>query len=256
MTSIGYVCTVSGTIADPVPDPDPPERPPVELPPVRYLVVGSDVSVGDCWFWSRYDQPGAIDSWDAANDALILDALFLYPACPGTPVAPAPAPVEADVRAWEVFRSFELALPLPVFEPPMTGISGLPTYVSLDAPADITHSEVLPDGRILQVQAAATARIEWGDGAVTTHDPATMRPFPSGTATHTYLTKTCPAEYREEHPRGHLCHPTLEAYPVTVAFRWSGRYDVGEGWVSLGDVDRVTATVYDVDEVIGVTIEP
>jgi hypothetical protein len=121
---------------------------------------------------------------------------------------------------------------------------------------DITHLEVLPDGRTMEVHAAiAGLTVNWGDGTKGRFDPMQARPYPDGRVTHTYTTKTCDATYRREHPSGGNCHPTLEAYPVTATFTWSGRYRIGGGWIYLGTLDRSITVTYDVDEVQGV-LEP
>jgi hypothetical protein len=72
--------------------------------------------------------------------------------------------------------------------------------------------------------------------------------------THTYVTKTCPPQYREEHPSGGLCHPSLEYYTIVAIYRWVGEYDVGSGWVQLGTLDRTASLPYDVDELRGVPV--
>jgi hypothetical protein len=168
------------------------------------------------------------------------------PVCPFTTDPPA-------VIAWQIFRAFPLALPEPVFEPPHNGITGLPTYVATADPSDITHTEVLPDGRTMEVRArVALLTIDWGDGAEGVFEPAEALGFPSGGVTHTYETKTCDTVYRTDHPSGVNCHPTLEAYPVAASFVWAGSYRIGGGWIDLGTLSRTVTIPYDVDEVQGV----
>ena len=97
------------------------------------------------------------------------------------------------------------------------------------------------------------ALVDWGDGSpVLGYDPGALRPYPLGSARHTYRLKTCPPDYRVAHPSGRNCHPTLEAYPVEVTFRWTARYRLAGPWVDLGHLDRAAAAAYDVDEVVGV----
>ncbi|MDK1038922.1 MAG: hypothetical protein QGM46_07665 [Actinomycetota bacterium] len=78
--------------------------------------------------------------------------------------------------------------------------------------------------------------------------------YPAGIVTHTYRTKTCPPEYRETHPSGGLCHPTLEFYTITAVYRWVGEYNVGGGWIQIGTLDRTVSQPYDLDEVRGVPV--
>ena len=132
-------------------------------------------------------------------------------------------------RAWEVFRSFPLAAPHPSLQPGRHGITGLPSYLAAPRPDPLAHREVLPDGQALEVEAQVTvAVVDWGDGSpALAYDPATLLPHPAGRARHTYALKTCPADYRASHPSGGNCHPRLEAYPITVTFRWTARYRLG-----------------------------
>ncbi len=222
--------------------------------PLRYLATTEHPDTdGLCWFWSPY--PPGLDAWSASNDQSILLTLWALPECPD-PAAPTVTLSTAWVvsRAWEVFRSFPLGAPRPFLQPPDHGITGLPSYLSAPFPSLLSYQEALPDGRSLEVEARVTsAVVDWGDGSpIMDHDPAALRPYPAGTARHTYRLKTCLAGYRAAHPSGGNCHPTLEAYPVEVAFRWTARYRLGGSWVDLGYLDRPAAVPYDVDEVVGV----
>jgi hypothetical protein len=249
LNELGIIqCTVDGTIPGPPSDDGPP--PLVgDRPPLRYLVVDTDYTGTTCFRWSRVAEPGAIDVWDPANDPLTITTLRTYPACLIPPGAPAVAP---DDRAWEVYRSWTLAVPAPQLSPPAFGITGFPTYIGATA-ADLAHRETLPSGIELEVSAAITAvTIDWGDGAVERYTPADTAPYPSGSAAHTYALKTCTAAYRAGDPNGHLCHPTLEAYPITVTFTWTSRYRYDAGWIELESIDLSTTVAYDVDEVVGV----
>jgi hypothetical protein len=135
------------------------------------------------------------------------------------------------------------------------GITGLPTVLSTLTPPTISHTEVLPDGRTLQVRASVTVlTVSWGDGASSPHDPKKATPYPSGQVTHTYTLKTCTAEYRDTHPSGGLCHPFLSAYTIDATFRWTGSYNVGTGWVDLGTLQRPTSLAYPVKEARGVPV--
>jgi hypothetical protein len=155
--------------------------------------------------------------------------------------------------AWQVFRSFSLARPAPSLEPAAAGITGLPTFLATPDPADVTHSETLPDGRSLEVRASvATLTVDWGDGTRRNYRPGRALAYPAGTVTHVYTTKTCDAAYRQDGPIGANCHPTLAAYPITATFTWRGRYRIGGNWIDLGTLKRSTNVRYDVDEVQGV----
>ena len=205
--------------------------------------------IGDCYVWS--DIPGGLDAWDPSNDPAVIAIATTLPACPPTPV------VDPEVRAWQVFRSWDLDPPAPTITPEVAGITGLDSHITAPPPPVIVHSEVLPDGRTLEVRArVALVAVDWGDGAVTEHDPETVTGYPDGSAAHAYRLKTCTAEYRRDHPSGGLCHPTLDAYTVSVTHTWVGEYRVGGSWIALGALDRAAAISYDVDEARGVPIRP
>ncbi len=225
----------------------PGRTPPRERPPIRYLYTSTDPVVGDCHYWSSI--PGGLDAWDPANDPAVIGFTTSTPLCPALGDPP-------ETAAWRIFRSFPLALPTPTFEPSGSGITGLATYLATPNPTDITHSELLPDGRVMIVRASvATLVVDWGDGTRATFEAAEAGSYPSGSVTHTYTTKTCDATYRQEHPSGGNCHPTLEAYPITATFTWAGRYRIGGPWIDLGTLNRSVTVTYDVDEVQGV-LEP
>jgi hypothetical protein len=232
------ICDIGGTL------PGNPGDPPGDRPPLRYLYTSTDPVVGDCYYFSR--TPGGLDIWDPANDPAVIGFTTSLPVCPVANDPPATV-------AWRIFRSFPLALPTPSLEPPGSGITGLPTYLATPDPLDVTHTEVLPDGRTLDVRASvAVLVVDWGDGARATFESSEARAYPSGSVIHMYTTKTCDATYRREHPSGGNCHPTLDAYPITATFTWAGRYRVGGAWIDLGTLNRTTTVPYDVDEVQGV----
>lgn len=217
--------------------------------PRIYLYTATDPGIGDCYYVSA--TPGGLDFTDPNDEPLVLDVVANLPQCPGLGAVPTPA--EIETRAWDVFRSFALALPDPAMQPPAAGITGLPTFLSAPTPDPITHSEILPDGRTLAVRAlVASIQIDWGDGFAATYEPDRALPYPDGTVTHTYRAKTCPPSYRETHPSGRNCHPTLESYPITATFVWTGEYTVGGPWAVLGTLARTATVAYDVDEVQGV----
>jgi hypothetical protein len=222
--------------------------------PLRYLATTENPETnGLCWFWSPV--PPGLDAWSGTADQAILLTLWALPECPDPEAPTMTLSTEWVVsRAWEVFRSFPLAPPQPTLQPPEHGITGLASYLSAPLPSRLSHAETLPDGRSLAVEArVTTALIDWGDGSpVLRYEPGALRPYPLGSARHTYGLKTCPPDYRVAHPSGRNCHPTLEAYPVEVTFRWTARYRLDGPWVDLGHLDRAAAVAYDVDEVVGV----
>jgi hypothetical protein len=215
------------------------------LPPLRYLRTRDEPGLGTCWYWSRYG-PG-LDALSGRDDEDINRTRLTYPEC-GTGGS-------ITTRAWEVFRSFPLRVPVPDVAPTV-GITNLASIVTTTRPNSLNHRESLPDGRILEVQAfVASLRVAWGDGSPVISYPASDA-FNDGAA-YAYPLKTCPAAYRQDHPAGPRCHPTLERYPVTVSFAWLGRYRVGAaGWVNLGTLLRSASFLYDVDEVVGIPIAP
>ncbi len=238
-------CSDSGTTPGDLGDPTP--HPGDRVGP-RYVYVTTDAVVGDCHYWS--DIPGGLDSWDSANDPAVIAANALS-VCPAI-ITPR---VDVPGTAWSIFRSWNLAQPAPSLQPSDRGITGLPTFLASPPPPEITHSEILPDGRPLRVRArVAELRVDWGDETLNIYNPSGALPYPTGTVTHNYTTKTCSPEYREEHPSGGLCHPTLEFYTITAVYRWVGEYDVGSGWVQLGTLDRPASLPYDVDELRGVPV--
>ena len=243
------VCDARGGFS-PRPGPEPGPGSGVAAP-IRYLHTTTDPGVGDCWFWSSL--PGGLDAWDPANDPAIIFTIGPLPACPGTPPGPILSAAAVEVLAWRIFRAFPLTAPLPSFEPDSVGITGLPTFMSIVPPAEISHAEILPDGRSLQVRARLTdVSVDWGDGWVTDHRPSSVTGYPHGEAQHTYELKTCPTDYRASHPGGGNCHPTLDHYTVETGFGWFGQYSLGGGWINLGEIAQTASTTYDVDEVVGV----
>ncbi|MDJ0792325.1 MAG: hypothetical protein QNJ71_10555 [Acidimicrobiia bacterium] len=240
------VCNPAGTFPSDTDGPGDRDPEPVDDPGLRYVYTATDPVIGDCHYWSNV--PGGLDAWNPANDPAVIAVVTGLPVCPDPPVDP-------EVRAWEVFRSWDLAPPDPVITPPDHGITGLATFVAATEPTPVTHGETLPDGRPLEVRARVIAvDVEWGDGNRTSARPHEAASPPDGSLTHTYRHKTCPAEYRSEHPSGALCHPTLEKYTITVGWVWIGEYNTGGGWTPLGTLPRTISLTYDVDEVRGVNV--
>jgi hypothetical protein len=246
----GIQCHISGTTTTVVTTPGST----TPALPLRFLATAALPGDGGlCWFWSPY--PPGLDAWDSANDMQILWTIWALPKCPDPKAPQVVLPTSwVEAHAWEIFRSFPLAAPLPSLEPAGHGITGLPSYLSAAVPSPLSHRETLPDGRTLEVEArVVAAAVDWGDGTpALAYDPAGLRPHPFGAAHHAFALKTCPPEYRISHPSGGNCHPTLEVYPVRVTFRWAARYRLGGSWVDLGQVERGALLTYDVDEVVGV----
>jgi len=216
-------------------------------PELRYVYTSTDPVVGDCYYWSAI--PGGLDAWNPANEPAVITIVASLPVCPNPP------PLDPEIRAWELFRSWDLAPPSPRIAPDAVGITGLPSHVAANTPAPVDYTEVLPDGRTLAVRATVTLlTVDWGDGTLTHHDPGTALGYPSGSVQHSYTLKTCPAAYRRTHPSGPLCHPTLERYSIAVTYRWTGEFAVGAGWNELGSLDRTAVVPYDVDEARGVPV--
>ncbi|NQV07792.1 hypothetical protein HQ535_14720 [bacterium] len=240
-TPTGIDCTAGGTTTTTVTIPGGTSL------PLRWLRVGWHPDAGDCWYWAT--TPPGLDSWDSANDHEIILTRWALPHCPGT-VTTGPGSVEIHSRAWQVFRAFPLAAPAPHLAPDEAGITGLATILTAAAPSRLVHNERLPDGSTLKVTATvASVVIDWGD-----ETPVFGRSPGSATrgVEHIYSIKTCPPAYRETHPAGHRCHPTLTDYPIVVTFHWFGAYSLRGEYTTLGTIERTTIVPYDVDEVIGV----
>jgi hypothetical protein len=211
--------------------------------------TGFDATIGDCYRWSR--SPGGLDTWNPVNDPAVIAITTKLPTCPSAPVAVS----DPSSSAWSVFRSWNLAPPTPAVSPPDHGITGIATHIIAVPPPAITHSEVLPDGRTLEVRARPTVlTVDWGDGARGSYDPDHADAYPAGSATHTYDIKTCTQQYRTEHPSGTLCSRIGTGYNITTSYTWRGEYNVGSGWVRLGSLEREAPIIdYDVDEARGVS---
>jgi hypothetical protein len=213
---------------------------------LRYLATQS----GRCWFWSRH--PPGFDSWDSAYDQPIIFTRWRLPECRGRPAPAVVVVVDASKRAWAVFRAFPLDPPA-FHLTPVTGITNLPSRLHLEPPRRFRHSETLPDGRRLEVEATVeTVWTEWSDGTPSVGYRVATAVGDPGAVRHTYRLKTCSADYRISHLDGPKCHPSLDRYPVTITYRWSARYRAGGDWVGLGSIDRPGSTRYDVDEGLGI----
>jgi hypothetical protein len=235
-------CIVDGEIVDPGRPGGPGFG---DDPGRRYVHTDVDPVIGDCHYWS--DVPGGLDAWDPANDPAVIAVVTTLPLCPAVPG------VDPEVRAWEVFRSWDLDPPDPTVTPDGVGITGLATQVATAPIPTISEDEVLPDGRLLEVRARiASLDVTWGDGTTSSHDPSEATGHPDGSVSHIYRLKTCTPEYRAEHPSGSLCHPSASSYTITVENVWVGEYRVGGAWTPLGTLSRSSEVPYRVDEVRGI----
>jgi hypothetical protein len=215
----------------------------------QYVHVTTRPGVGECYYWSS--TAGGIDAWNPANDSAVIAIVVGMPQCPAR-VAPV---VDVVAEAWAIFRSWPLDAPLVSPQPRGTGITGLPTYLATPTPGSISHSELLPDGRTLRVRAHVEhLDVRWGDGPAVRYLPSDAMPFPNGDVTHTYTHKTCTADYRNRHPSGGLCHPTLDRYRVVTTFSWFAEFSTNGIWTELGSLGRTTTTEYFVDEARGISI--
>jgi hypothetical protein len=197
-----------------------------------------------CWYLSHF-PPGREVS-DPRNAEYIEATMAALPECPRYTSTTSGTAGDA---AWEVFRSMALAEPTPLVMP-VAGIANLPTEVTLLVAPPIRHSERLPDGRRLEVEAAIDAVfIDWGDRSQI--ESVTTRPGSLVSFTHPFRMKTCAPEYRVSHPYGRNCHPYLSAYPIEVTVRWTARYRTGYSWTALGSIERSGTMPHDVDEVVG-----
>ncbi len=239
------ICEESGgSTAPPAEKPDPAPK-----PAERYVYLTTRRGVGECHYWST--RAGGIDAWDPGNDQTIINIVRRTPECPARS---API-VDAEATAWSIFRSWPLAAPRVSLQPVGTGITGLATYLAAPSPPTITHFEVLPDGRTLRVRARVEyLDVTWGDGTIVRYQPSGARRFPDGTVTHTYLRKTCTDVYRNTHPSGRLCHPTMDRYHIDATFSWFAEFSTGGSWIDLGSLSRTTESVYFVDEARGIPI--
>lgn len=238
-TPIGLECTFEGHTYTVVT---------TTLPPLRYVQTTTMAGVGMCWRWSRY--PPGFDSTYPPHHDLIEVTRTLLSECPPVPGGTS---ISVTERAWQIFRAFALDRPQPQLRPEV-GIANLPSLLAVPRPATVTHAELLPDGRRLEVVARVqTARVDWGDGSTASLRASVVF---GGEASHPYSLKTCTPRRRPGSAPGGICHGELAAYPVRVTFVWTARYRVGSSWVDLGAIERNRTVQHDVDEVIGVQVGP
>ena len=239
------ICSESGG-GTPTPRDEKPDPNPLPESGKRYIYTATDPVIGACHYWSN--TPGGLDAWDPANDGTVIAIATKLPVCPAPPT---PDPV---ARAWSIYRSWDLDPPAPYVTPESGGVTGVPTQLDAVPPPQITHTEVMPDGRTLDVRARVWRLVvSWGDGSVTRHAPSSATGYPNGSASHIYALKTCTQMYRNDHPSGALCHPTASFYPIVATYEWTGEYSIGAGWMTLGSLPVAAPVLaYDVDEAVGI----
>ena len=146
------------------------------------------------------------------------------------------------------FAQIQLKRPDVATTPVGIGYTGFPLVVE---PAEELHIRSATTPPLSSgVTATVTANpldifIDWGDGSSESY-------LPDAAPDHIYELKTCPAEYRAQHPRGHLCHPTLDEYSIEITYRWSGIAVASWGTLDLGTRTTTTTITRDIDEIIGV----
>ncbi len=210
-------------------------------PVVRYVAAGTMPDGGLCW-WLSTSAADAVHDPNAGWITQYYQDLIRNnnPQCPYTP---------ADLLLIEsTYASISLPTPDVVTTPADIAITGFP--LTIDPATGLQTLTATTPPLSSGVTATITATpfdiaIDWGDGSRTSA-------LPTATASHIYELKTCPPDYRIEHPRGHLCHPSLEAYPITVSYRWSGIATAPWGSLDLGIRSSTSTIVRDVDEIIGV----
>jgi len=214
-----------------------------------------------CWFWTtRADEwvllgvdddlvaTLGIDPDGIAGGPIVISAE--YPACTAEPSTVA----DPLTEAFDLLATHRHPEPDPTVDPaPGSGITGLPTYVA-DVPPDPWRATLVSPftGVTIEVESRVSAvEIDWGDGTVDTVPDIAfglLTGWPDGAFAHVYETKTCPR------PGGWRCHPTLDAYPMTVRYLWTARYRAGRAsWKPIVVPSTEIILRYDVDEIRGAT---
>jgi len=239
---------------DPAAKPKPPPPPPI------YWYLDERVE-GDCRYSSTVayeDFPlGVLLTYAGDNQFRNLAAFVAYvdslPVCPRDQ---APVDPSFHARVRQAYDRLSIDKPDLSFYPPEHGITGMEAYVG-DANTPRQKSVVIRiDSYVLSIEVKmARVRVDWGDETPPSfYHPDYFRPYPDASLSHIYETKTCPPDYRENHPRGKLCHQSLEAYPVTVSYDWVASYTWGGFTYSLPDRDTQVVIPYDLDEIIGLRV--
>lgn len=210
-------------------------------PAVRYVAAGTMPDGGLCWWLSTsaadaVHDPGAGWITEYYQDLIRNN----NPQCPYTP---------ADLLLIEsTYASISLPTPEVATTPAEIAITGFP--LTIEPATDLQTLTATTPPLSSGVTATITASpfdiaVDWGDGS-------SSSTLPTATPSHVYELKTCPPDYRIEHPRGHLCHPSLEEYPIEVRYRWSGIATAPWGSLDLGIRSSTSTIIRDVDEIIGV----
>ena len=212
------------------------------VPTRLYPRPGTDLT-GPCWYYSSTDA-----NWEFASLFANGDAILGYTAGPGGGLAivtgrvarctsePIPLPDPA-VDVWEYIQDYIHPPPAPDLSPPEgDGITGLPTFIGVEVPADHTAT-LASGGTVLEVEIEVSGvNVDWGDGATDTYpaDPEALSGFPDGIANHVYETKSSEID-------------------IAVSYAWFARWRVSGGAWVLVPVPNTTTTVdYPVSEIISV----
>ncbi len=230
------------------------------VPGWLYPAVGSATN-GTCWYWrsvptgweflGRQADGSATFAFDPDDDPggpLIVDVT--YPVCRSEPT-----PEQPDVlTAWDLASEYVHVEPDPILNPRIPwGLTGAETHLRVDPPPPFSDSIVDPLGQVLEVTGRVVGvTISWGDGSSSSFGESEfplLTGYPTGLARHIYEVKTC-------NPPGSTprCHPSLDSYPLTVAYRWDVQWrgTAAAPWAGLAVPDTATTVAYPVTEIISV----
>jgi len=116
-----------------------------------------------------------------------LQLLREYETCPGDQ-GPGPGPLVASPAAAIAAWADQADLPPPILEvQPGSAIAGKAAYLEIGGPRDGTwHFEA--HGWSIDISAASTYKVDWGDGTIESGLTSQGGPWPHGDIRHTYLT--------------------------------------------------------------------
>ena len=231
----------------------PGDTPPGDVNPA----VGTDPN-GICWFWTSTDTDWELLSRFAdgsavlgiyVNGFLALDTGRI-PRCTDEPVVDDPP----NVYAWEAITEYVHNPPEPDMNPPIgRGLTGLDTFAGVVVPGPWTDTITIPGYAIDVEVSVAALDVDWGDEKVDTFPPDAyplLTGYPDGIARHMYEVKTCAAPGVQND-----CHPTLDSYPVTIAYIWAARWRANGGpWLNVNVPRSETTVDYPVTEAISALI--
>ncbi|CAN5878161.1 hypothetical protein BH23ACT5_BH23ACT5_14080 [soil metagenome] len=220
--------------------------------------VGADAT-GVCWFWTSAGSEWVILSTFGDGSAILgiyVDGFLVVdtgqvPRCTSEPVVVDPPPV----HAWEAITEYIHDPPSPDLSPPPgLGLTGMETYAGFPVPGPWSNTLIIPGYTIdVEVRVGAVS-VDWGDGTTDVYPPETypmLTGYPDGLAHHVFEAKTC-----QPAGGGRACHPSLEAYPVTVAYHWEARWRAnGAEWVTVTVPPSSTGVTYPVAEVVSSLLE-